>query len=256
MRKYICLLTLALVLAGAGFSSAEARQSSDLQAAINMYKAGNYSGCIQKLEPVLKKDPSNAFAHYYMAMSCAQAGRPEEAINHYNTVIRLNSQETLVRYATRGKLCLEDAEKCASTSSLDDFIHERRGFDVTNAVQNSIETQKLDSIRRDINDNKEITPERLKQYKRFSSSSEIEPSNDEIVAALRTLQKAGLSSPVVSPYSNLGSVYAGIVPVNNQNAVTNLVDLLGSSSCMSNSGREKIDPRVLQTLMTSQMMGL
>lgn len=245
---------MAVVMASACISDVQAKQSSDLQTAISMYKAGNYSGCIQKLEPLLQKDPSNAFAHYYMAMSCAQAGRQEDAISHYDTVIRLNTQETLVRYANRGKLCLEDAEKCASDATLDDFIHQRRGFDVTNSVKNSIETQKLDSIRRDINDNKDIAPDRFKQYKNFSSSADTMPSNDEIVAALRTLQKAGLNTPVAS-YSDLGAIYAGIGS-NGQNSIDNLMNLLGSSNNLNSGARNNIDPKVLQTLMTSQMMGL
>ncbi len=252
MRKHIFLLGLAVLLASVSVTSVQAKQSSDLNSAISMYKAGNYTGCIQTLEQVLKRDPSNAVAHYYMAISNAQAGRAEEAINHYDTVIRLNTQETLVRYATRGKLCLEDAEQCAANATLDDFIKGSKGFDLTNEVKNSIETQKIESIRRDINENKDIPPARFNQYKRFTGNAETAPTNDEIVAALRTLQKAGLSASVSMPYNDLSSIYAGTVPGNNSTA--NLMNILSGAN--NNGTNRNIDPQVLQTLMTSQMMGL
>ncbi len=254
MRKHIFLLGLAVLLAGVSVLDVQAKQKSDLNTAISMYKAGNYTGCIQTMEQVLKQDPSNAVAHYYLAISNAQAGRTEEAISHYDTVIRLNTQETLVRYATRGKLCLEDAEKCAANATLDDFIHGNRGFDLTNAVKNSIETQKIESIRRDINDNKDIEPARFNQYKRFSSSAETAPSNDEIVAALRVLQRAGFNTPATVPYTDLSTIYAGIVPDNNSDSMTSLMNILSSTSAKNNG--KSVDPRILQSIMTTQMMGL
>lgn len=252
MRKHIFLLGLAVLLVSATALNVQAKQNTDLNAAISMYKAGNYSGCIQTLERVLKQDPSNAVAHYYMAISNVQAGRTEEAISHYDTVIRLNTQETLVRYATRGKLCLEDAEQCTANGTLDDFIKGRKGFDLTNSVKNNIETQKIESIRRDINDNKDIEPARFNQYRRFSSSAETAPSNDEIVAALRTLQRAGLNAPVMSPYTDLSAIYAGTVP-NNNNSMANLMNMLSGAN---NGGGRNVDPQVLQTIMSSQMLGL
>lgn len=253
MRKHIFLLGLALMFAGASVLSVQAAQKSDLNTAISMYKAGNYSGCIQTLGPLLSKDPSNAVAHYYMAMASVQAGRVEDAISHYDSVIQLNTQETLVRYAKRGKLCLEDAEQCNANNTLDDFIRGSRGFDITNAVKNNIETQKLESIRRDINDNKEIPAERFNQYKRFTGSADTAPSNDEIVAALRTLQRAGLGAPAM-PYSDLSAIYAGTVPSRNYDSMANLMNLLsGTNNARNTNG---VDPKVLQTIMTSQMMGL
>ena len=254
MRKHIFLLSLVLMLAGASVTGVQAAAKNDLNTAISMYKAGNYSGSIQYLEPLLSKDPSNAVAHYYMALANVQAGRVEEAINHYDSVIQLNTQETLVRYATRGKLCLEDAEQCAANSTLDDFIRNTRGFDLTNSVKSNIETQRLESIRRDINDNKEIPKERLNQYKRFTSSAETAPSNDEIVAALRTLQRAGLNTPVMPYAQDLSAIYASSAPSGNYDSMANLMNLLSGGNNAKNSNG--IDPKVLQTIMTSQMMGL
>lgn len=255
MKRNILLFGLAVVMTLACAMNVQAKSDDDLKTAIKLYKAGNYSACIQVLEPYLRRDPSNAVAHYYMAIANAQAGRVGDAINHYDTVINLNSQETLVRYATRGKLCLEDVEACRANESLDEFVRARRGFDVTNAVKHTIETQNLDSLRRDINDNKDIEPARLKKFKNFSSMNEgAVPSNDEIVAALRTLQQAGISAPVMSnPYSDMSAMFASSVNSGNVSAADNLMNLM--SRMGGNGTSNGVDPRVLQTMMTSQMMG-
>lgn len=255
MKKHILLLGLAVVMTVSScVLTAQAKSDDTLKSAIKLYKAGNYSACIQLLEPYLAKDPSNSAAHYYMAIASAQAGRIDDAISHYDTVINLNAQETLVRYATRGKLCLEDAEACNANESLDEFIRAKKGFDITNAVKHTIETQNLDSLRRDINDNKEIEPARLKKFKNYSSMNTGEtPTNDEIVAALRTLQQAGISAPVMNnPYSDMSALFASSQN-NNTSAVDNLMNLM--SRMGGNNSTNNIDPKILQTMMTSQMMG-
>lgn len=254
MKKQILLFGLAVVIAGTGFSSVLASDGT-LKDAIKMYKAGNYSGCIQTLEALTKEDPSNAAAHYYMAISYAQAGRVDDAINHYDRVISLNSQEALVRYAKRGKLCLEDSEKCQATATLDEFIRARRGFDVTNAVKSTVETNDLNELRRDINDEEVIEPARLKKFKNFSSMNQTSPSNDEIVAALRTLQEAGISYPAMTPtYGDLSNMFATNVNSGNTSAMDNLMQLMGRMGG-STTPNQSVDPKILQSMITSQMMG-
>ena len=255
MKKHILLFGLAVLMTVSCAMNVQAKSDDELKNAIKLYKAGNYSACIQVLEPYLRRDPSNSVAHYYMAIASAQAGRVGEAINHYDRVINLNSQETLVRYATRGKLCLEDAEACRANASLDEFIRSRSGFDVTNEVKHTIESQNLDSLRRDINDNKDIEPARFKQFKNFSSMNNgTTPSNDEIVAALRTLQQAGINTPVMgNPYADMNAMFASNSNSGNMSAMDNLMSLM--SKMGGNNSTNGVDPRVLQTMMTSQMMG-
>lgn len=252
MKKQVFLLGMALLLAGVCVSPVLAGNSQSVQEGIKLYKSGNYSGCIQYLETVLAKDPSNAVAHYYMALANTQAGRVDEAIDHYDTVIRLNSQETLVRYSKRGKLCLEDFEKCSTTSTLDEFIRDRQTM--TNSVKNTIETQDLDSLRRDINDNKEIDKARLKKFKRFSyNDQEAMPTNDEIVAAMQTLQRAGFAPQMSAGYSDISGLYASSYPQASGNAMDNLMNLMSKYGGANQN--EKVDPRLIQTMMTSQMLG-
>lgn len=254
MKKYLLLLGFVAVIANSCFMVASADMDSDLSSAIKMYKSGNYTGCIQHLEVLLAKDPSDAIAHYYMAMANAQAGRVDEAISHYQVVIDLNSQKTLVKYARKGKLCLESPDKCNAVDALDSFINAKRGFDLTNKVKNSVETQNLDELRRDINSNKLIEPERLRQFKNYSSMGEQVPSNDEIVAAMRVLQRAGLSSIATVPSPlEIQSAFAGNSTMNMGSGSDNIMQLMNKFGASAGAGN--MDPKILQTMLTSQMLG-
>lgn len=42
------------------------------------YKMGNYSGCMQEIYSLLKKQPSNAVAYYYLALVNTHLGKKEE----------------------------------------------------------------------------------------------------------------------------------------------------------------------------------
>ena len=253
MKKHIFTLGIMLVFAGVLANSVSAEVSS-VQDVINLYKAGDYSGCIQQSEGLVERDPSNAVLHYYRALAFAQAGNREDARQSYEKVIQLNTQETLVRYAKRGQMCLSDYEKCTSEVSVDDFIRGRSGYDITNAVKHNIETQKLEDLRRDINRNKDIDSKRLKEFKKFSYNEEGTPSNDEIVAAMQVLQRAGFAPQMAANFSDVSGLYTSSMQ-NSGSAVDNLMNLMSRYGNSSPSS-EKIDPRLLQTMMTSQMLGL
>ena len=88
---------------------------------------------------------------------------------------------------------------------------------------------------REMNRNNEIDPQKFKDYKDFSSfNPEGTPSNDEIVAALRTLQKAGLGSNV----SEL-SLLTG-TPTQ-QGSIYNMM------------GNSNISPQIMQALFSNNM---
>lgn len=81
----------------------------------------------------------------------------------------------------------------------------------------------------------------FKDYKDFSSQA---PTNDEIVAALRVLQRAGLSDLVRGNNVTDLSLLTGNQGYNNENAVLNMLTGNGSSS---------LNPQVIQSLLTNQM---
>ena len=126
---------------------------------------------------------------------------------------------------------------------------------MTNKVKHSVETQNLDEMRREINSNKIIEPERFKEFRNFSTMNSQAPSNDEIVAALKTLQQAGLDSFVApQSYNNMQNMFASTLSGNSQTGMDGIMQLMGR---MGNStGVDKnIDARILQSMMSSQMMG-
>ena len=54
--------------------------NANIKSAIAKYKSGNYSGCLQELFSLTKKDPSNAAAYYYMAMAYTHIDMKNDAI--------------------------------------------------------------------------------------------------------------------------------------------------------------------------------
>ena len=92
---------------------------------------------------------------------------------------------------------------------------------------------------REMNRGNDVTPQKFRDYKDFSSEV---PTNDEIVAALRVLQRAGLSD-VLNNNVNEMSLLTGNNE-NNNNAMLNM--LMGS-------GNSSLSPQVIQSLLTNQM---
>ena len=86
----------------------------------------------------------------------------------------------------------------------------------------------------------DVTPQKFKDYKDFSSEV---PTNDEIVAALRVLQRAGLSD-VLNNNVNEMSLLTGNNETNSNNAMLNM--LMGN-------GNSSLSPQVIQSLLTNQM---
>ena len=246
MKKHI-LIALAVLICTMSLQFAEARTTVTpaLASAIKLYKAKNYSQCYLSLQKVVKNDPSNALAYYYLAMTSAQIGKKDEAIDNYSKVITLSPNTQLQQYATRGKTCLETPENChapvVQLSDEDAFIQGKYGTGFSKEFRGEFEKQKIENLMREINRNSDVEPQKFKDYKDFSSTT---PSNDEIVAALRTLQKAGLSNVL----SNNSLTDFSILTGQKTNEQNNLMELLTG---VNNS--DKLNPQVIQSLLTNQM---
>ena len=96
--------------------------------------------------------------------------------------------------------------------------------------------QLIDNMKREINRNKDIAPQKFKDYKDFSSQA---PTNDEIVNALRVLQRAGLTN--IGNNSEL-SLLTGSRSEN---------DIL--LNMLTGQGTSTMSPQVIQSLLTNQM---
>lgn len=243
MKKYILVLLAALICTSTfNYASAKTTSNSSLASAIKMYKAGNYTQCYSVLSNIVKKDPSNAVAYYYLAMTSAQIGKKDEAISNYDKVIKLSPDSQAGIYAAKGKTCLEAPEKCheqSETSDLDLFIQSKFGSGFSEEARGEYEKQKIENMMREMNRKNDIAPQKFKDYKDFSSEA---PTNDEIVAALRVLQRAGLTDVIGGAGLSEMSLLTG--GQSNSDAMLNV--LMGN-------GNSSLSPQVIQSLLTNQM---
>lgn len=242
MKKYILvLLTMFITLATVNASIAKTTSNKSLAGAIKLYKAGNYSQCYLTLSDIVKKDPSNAVAYYYLAMTSAQIGKRDEALDNYQKVLTLSSGTQLGRYAEKGKTCLESPDKCneeTETSALDAFIQGKFGSGFSEEARSEYEKQKIENLMREMNRKDNITPQKFKEYKDFSNAA---PSNDEIVAALRVLQRAGFGNIIGNSSQDLSLITGN----SSNNAMLNLL--------MGNNNNSSLSPQVIQSLLTNQL---
>jgi len=185
MKKLLSITIAAII----GLSAASyAAGSSALSSAIQKYKSKNYVGCIQDTMDLTKKDPSNAVAYYYMAISYARIGNRDKALDAYQKVIDLSTNTTLVEYAQKGTTCINDPEACKANeasatnkieSELDKFI--RSGSSYSNEVKQKLQEIRTEQMKNNINTDADQ-----------NIRSEM-PTNDEIAEAVKTLAKAGFN---------------------------------------------------------------
>lgn len=251
MKKLLPVITFMVVCAlTINIASARTTTNPALSSAIKMYKSGNYVQTYSTLTDIVKRDPSNAVAYYYLAMTCVQVGRKSEAIANYDKVLSLKPEGILGRYATKGKVCIETPDKCHeplnNQTEMDTFVNSRFGNGFSKEARSDYERQKIQNLMREMNRNKEITPNKFRDYKDFSSEV---PTNDEIVTALRVLQSAGLGD-IIGNNNNYNSELSLITGSDNNkpNGYDMLNMLFGN-----NKQDSYMSPQLIQALMTSQM---
>lgn len=247
MKKQILVL-LSVLICSASIAMVEAKTAAtpEVNQAIKMYKAQNYTQSYEMLTDITKKDPSNALAYYYLAMSAAQIGKRDEAIENYAKVMDITKHSQLNEYAEKGRTCLTQPERCHESFSrpadeLDEFVKKPYGSGFSDAVRSDYEKHKIENLMREMN-RKEVEPQKFRDYKDFSS---VAPSNDEIVAALRVLQRAGLEGTVLGN-NNMAdlSLLTGNQNYNNNDMLFNML------TGRNDSG---LSPQVIQSLLTNQM---
>lgn len=250
---------------------------------VKKYKAGNYTGCLQDAQYVVKKDPSNAVAYYYMAISYVQAGNQTEAINAYKKVLSLKPNATLYKYATTGKTCLETPDKCKeeNMSDVDKAVRAPLGDGLSEKVRDEMELKRLEGIKNDINNGKDVNNYELQKFKDYSNSrseakpaektskeTSSQPNNDEIVAALKVLNKAGLNpytqaannpysaqtqNPELAPLSAMmgGNNQSG----NNNNSMLDMLPyMLAQNKAGGENGANSYSPQIMQAMMMNSML--
>ncbi len=187
-----------------------------MKSAVARYKKHNYTGCIQELYSILKKEPENSLAYYYLAMAYVKAGKKDQALAAYQRVINLNKNPMLVEYAVRGKACVNGEPSCTGASTgegtdeLDEFIASPYGNGFSDEFNTDWKKMQLRAIQNKINNGKTLTPEEVEKMKQLNKSQILStdklafadngskknsktPSNSEVLEALDVLKRAGLN---------------------------------------------------------------
>ena len=248
-KTMLRILSVLILMASVNVAYAKVKATSPETAqAIKYYKAGNYTQSYITCTEIIKKDPANALAQYYLAMSNVQLGNKEEAINAYNNVISLSEKSILSSYAKKGKRCIETPSMChepekplIEETPEDKFIKGIYGSGFSQKARGIHEREKIENLKREINRNEELSPDKFRGYKDFSSYA---PTNDEIVAALRTLQRAGLSD---AAFGNNSDIY-GILGADNSGRNYEMLNML-----YNKGGATELSPQVIQALLSTQM---
>lgn len=289
MKKQLLRLMAVLIIMTQVYSCAMAASSSKsyVNTAIKKYKIGNYTGCLQDTQAIVRRDPSNAVAYYYMAMSYAQAGKRDEAIKAYARVLSLKPNARLSEYATTGKRCLETPDKCrpetGTSSDIDKLIAAPFSDGLSNTVRTDVERIHLNNVKNQINSGKDLDDYQLRKFKEYGNNrSKVEtnetaaqkqPTNDEIVAALKVLTQAGLNpygqttanpytQAAANPYAQAMNESPEIAQLNmlmgengqskNNNSMMNMMPFMLAQS--KNGTNNSYSPQLMQAVLMNSMM--
>lgn len=154
--------------------------NASMKSAATKYKNGNYTGCLQELYTIVKKNPKNAMAYYYAGMAFAQVGAVEQSKAAYQRVVNLNPNPKLVEYAHRGQNCVAGNLNCTAASlldvsevsELDKFIAAPYGNGLSPELNQKYKQQQLEVIQNKLNNGQTLTPEDVQKMKQFKNKSE------------------------------------------------------------------------------------
>ncbi|MCR4881916.1 MAG: tetratricopeptide repeat protein [bacterium] len=258
--KKVLISIFIIMFAISGYASAKSYYNAQTSAAIKMYKNKNYTECLQVMYDVVDKDPSNVLAYYYIAIANARLGKTDKAKEAYERVLEINSSTQLSNLSKNGIECLEDNSKCKGATSINPTEK------AMEAVNQQMQDQKLNSIKNLVNQKnsvQEVPVDYLRGLKDYSlpenqqqNKSEA-PTNEEILAALDTLKRAGyqnyMPQPAMTQEMMQLSMLNSLNGNNNQNYNNSMAGFL-PYMMNSNTDMSQIDPQVLQTMMMGSMM--
>ena len=180
--------------------------NDDISEVIDLYKSAKYQECVTKAEIITKNDPTSALAYYYMALANAQMGKRDLAIKNYDKVIALGTNKPLVNYAKTGKSKLIVKEKTKAVTGAESMLEDidENGNPVQASQTNTQTTDRTNLTKTDVakrepekaevqkTSEKAVTQKPVQPKPSQTNKTDTPPTNDEIVNAIRVLQKAGL----------------------------------------------------------------
>ncbi len=250
--------------------------NANMKSAVSKYKAGNYAGCLQELFSLVKKEPSNAAAYYYMAMAYTHIDMQSEAVDAYEKVIALNSNAYLTEFAEKGRDCLTGGPKCQGADTgeqdaLDKFINSPYGNGLSPELNGEVKQKELNNIKETINKKEDLEHkdiEKIRDFDNKHNQSSIEEtdkiamaSDEEILQAVKTLKDSGLNITIQqdNPYAQFTQYQdprmaeMSMLMGNNNNNNNSMMNMLPMLMDKAQRG-ENIDPRFMQAMMMNSMM--
>ncbi len=179
--------------------------SESLKPIIKDYREGNYTQSMLKLEDLIQKEPHNAYANYYLALTYTRLGEKEKAQKFYNNVIALNTNMSLNYYSKKALACLDDpfAAQCLEIKSnnkpsdklADKSEKPEEDDDMTKFIKSGkmIHPAAADAITRERMERKIQAEEYSRRQQENERESYAAPTQDEIIAAYEVLSRAGLN---------------------------------------------------------------
>lgn len=293
MKRKLLLLGVIGVVACQGLSLSLAATSSGggaVSVAIRKYKAGNYTGCLQDTQSIVSRDPSNALAYYYMAMAYVQAGQKDKAIDAYQKVLNLRPNSVLSTYATTGKRCIETPDKChepvkeGEQTDMDKIINSNYSGGLSDSVRTQVEQKRLERLKQEMNTQDEVNNYKLRKFTDYTkqrsqaggedqlASTEKMPTNDEIVAAVKVLNRAGLSqysqsampsnvysqmaNPMMTAQNPESAQLSMMLGGQNQSGNNNMMNMIPFMLAQSKNGESgnPYTPQLMQSMLMNSMI--
>ncbi len=252
-----------------------------LGSAINKYKAANYTGCLQELFSIIKRDPSNVVAYYYMALAYSHVDMTDDAVEAYEKVIALDPNSYIAEIATKGRDCISGGPAChpenensENQDELDQFINSPYGNGLSPEINAQMKKQELDSIYNTINDKKNLDSDDIQKIRNFdnkkdptkSQAEETDKiamvSDEEVLNAIQTLKKAGVNVTYQknnNPYAQMAEyqdpemAQLSMMLGNNNNNNNNMMNMIPMLMAQHQEGKN-IDPRFMQAMIMNSMM--
>jgi tetratricopeptide (TPR) repeat protein len=249
--------------------------NANIKSSIAKYKSGNYSGCLQELFSLVRKDPSNSLAYYYMAMAYTHLGMKADAINAYEKVLSLNPNDYLAEYAIKGRDCLTGGPAChpqveeEELDDLDKFVRSPYGNGLSETLNNEVKQNQLKNIKETINNKERLEQRDIQKTRDFdqkNSKSSIEEndkiaqvSDEELLGAIKTLKDAGVNitiqpeNPYMTQYQDPQLAELSMMLGSNNNNNNSMMNMMPMLMAQSQQGKN-IDPRLMQAMLMNSMI--
>lgn len=272
------------------FSNLCYASNTDIITGMESYKDGKYEDCINKMKLVVKEDPTSVIGYYYLGLAYTKTGKDSLAVHNYNKVIALNSDSSLTKLSKLGKDNLNKKKQVVSKPEQKPAEEKQPTEDeeynpILNDSAVNVKTPPKQTA--EISEEKEQEPQEQQEkpepkttqvikasdYAKASGQTQPEqpksaveynpnrePTNDEIVNAIRILQKAGLlqngamgltggNTPVTPVDSRAQQMNSMLMMMNNGQNNNNMMQMM---PYMNNGG--KVDPQLMQMMLMQQMM--